>query len=228
MKTKFGSIIVAGSGKIGGHVASKNRGGAYLRTKVTPINPRSTFQANVRNRFIGLSQAWRGLTQDQRDAWNAATADYARTDIFGDLRNPSGINLYQRLNNVLENIGESAINLPPAPSAVQALTAVSLSGTIAVPTLSLIINEIMDADTALIISATPPLSAGKTSVKAAFRQIDVAFGAVSEVLDIMDAYVAKFGSLGEVGQKIFVRVQPASLLTGQVGGQTIVFVVPGA
>ena len=37
MKTKFGAIIVAGSGKINGFVASKNRAGAYLRTKVTPV-----------------------------------------------------------------------------------------------------------------------------------------------------------------------------------------------
>ena len=39
MKIKFGSEVVDGRGKIGGHVYSKNKGGAYKRTKVTPSNP---------------------------------------------------------------------------------------------------------------------------------------------------------------------------------------------
>jgi len=47
MKMKFGAIVVDGRGKIGGHVASKNRGGAYLRTKVTPSNPQTGYQAAV-------------------------------------------------------------------------------------------------------------------------------------------------------------------------------------
>jgi hypothetical protein len=99
MKTKFGAIIVDGRNKIGGHVASKNRAGSYLRTKVTPTNPGTTYQVNVRNRLAGISTAWRALTEAQRKAWNVAVSNYARTDIFGDLKNPSGFNLHQQLNN---------------------------------------------------------------------------------------------------------------------------------
>jgi len=58
MKIKFGAIVVAGSGKIGGHVASKNRGGAYLRTKVTPTNPNSPAQAGARALLASLSTGW--------------------------------------------------------------------------------------------------------------------------------------------------------------------------
>jgi len=36
MKTLFGAIVVDGRGKLGGHVASKNRHGSYFRTKVSP------------------------------------------------------------------------------------------------------------------------------------------------------------------------------------------------
>ena len=85
MKAKFGSIVVAGSGKIGGHVASRNRGGAYFRTKVTPVNPNTPAQAAVKSRLTTQAQAWRSLTAAQRAQWNAAVADFARTDIFGDL-----------------------------------------------------------------------------------------------------------------------------------------------
>jgi hypothetical protein len=47
MKMKFGAIVTEGRGKIGGHVASKNKSGAYLRTKVTPVNRQSVAQSNV-------------------------------------------------------------------------------------------------------------------------------------------------------------------------------------
>ena len=62
MKIKWGAMVVDGSGKLGGHVASKNRGGSYFRTKVTPTNPNSTSQAAVRSRLTALSQAFRALT----------------------------------------------------------------------------------------------------------------------------------------------------------------------
>ena len=99
MKIKFGAIVVDGRGKIGGHVASKNRGGAYLRTKVTPTNPQTTFQSAVRNRLTAFSQGWRGLTQAQRDAWNAAVSNFSKTDVFGDIKQPTGLNLYVKLNS---------------------------------------------------------------------------------------------------------------------------------
>ena len=98
MKVKFGAIVVDGRGKIGGHVASKNRGGAYFRTKVTPTNPNSTAQAGVRNRMTSLAQGWRGLSASARLSWNNAVGDFAKTDIFGDIKQPSGINLFPTLN----------------------------------------------------------------------------------------------------------------------------------
>jgi len=59
MKTLFGAIVVDGRGKLGGHVASKNRHGSYFRTKVSPSQPASQYSANVRARFTTISQAWR-------------------------------------------------------------------------------------------------------------------------------------------------------------------------
>ena len=49
MKIKWGALVVDGRGKLGGHVAAQNRGGSYLRTKVTPSNPQTTFQTGVRS-----------------------------------------------------------------------------------------------------------------------------------------------------------------------------------
>jgi len=217
MKMKFGAIVVDGRGKIGGHVASKNRGGAYLRTKVTPVNAQTGYQNAIRNRFTTLSQGWRGLTPTERDAWNAAVADYARTNIFGDLHQPTGFNLYQRLNNNLVTIGEAAITTPPLPSAVGEVTAVSLAIAAGAGTMSLVMGAVVPAGTNVKVFATAPVSAGKSFVKSEYRLIDILAPAAATPVNLKAAYEAKFGSVGVAGQKVFVKLTAVNAATGQEG-----------
>lgn len=220
MKAKWGAIVVDGRGKIGGHVASKNRAGSYFRTKVTPVNPQTTAQITVRNRFAGLSQGWRGLTQAQRDAWNAAVGDYQRTDIFGDLKSPTGLNLYQRLNNNLLLIGESAITTPPIPSAVQSIVVSALAIGVVADTVIVTYAPAIDAFTKVKVFATAPMSAGKNFVKSEFRLIDVIVTADASPFDITTEYKAKYGGIGAEGQKMFVQLIPVDLASGQVATAT--------
>jgi hypothetical protein len=221
MKTKFGSIIVAGSGKIGGHVASKNRGGSYLRTKVTPANARTTFQSGVRALFTLLSQAWRGLLDAQRIAWNAATPDYAKTDIFGDLRNPSGLNLFQKLNNNLQSIGVAILDDPPAPASVDACVITSIGNSLTVPSFQLIFAPAISENIKVKVFATAPMSAGKSFVKSEYRLIEVLDDTNVSPYSLIAAYEAKFGNRGEAGQKIFVKLLPINVVTGQAGASSV-------
>lgn len=217
MKLKFGALVVDGRGKVGGHVASKNRSGAYLRTKVTPVNPNTTYQQTVRNRLSGLSSGWRGLTQAQRDAWNNAVSDFAKTDIFGDLKNPSGFNLYQRLNNNLLNCSESALSTPPAVEAVDAFTSFSAAVANGAGTVTLTYAGAIAADHKVLVRATPALSAGVNFVKSEFRQIDVIATADASPFSIETEYVAKFGAIGAAGQKVFFEMVQVNTNTGQAG-----------
>jgi hypothetical protein len=219
MKMKFGALVVAGSGKIGGHVAARNRSGAYLRTKVTPVNPQTASQAGARNRLSGLSSGWRALTAAQRAAWNGAVQDFSKTDVFGDLRNPSGFNLYQRLNNNLINVGEAALTLPPQAVQVDAFTSVSLTAadnTVA-EAMSLTYAPAIEADHQVKVFATAPLSAGVSFVKSEYRQIDVIATADASPLNLLAAYQAKFGSTGAAGGKIFVKLVQVNTTSGQEG-----------
>jgi hypothetical protein len=225
MKMKFGAIVVDGRGKIGGHVASKNRTSAYLRTKVTPVNAQTSFQLGVRNVFTGFAQAWRGLSQAERDAWNAAVADYARTNVFGDSVQPTGFNLFQRLNNNLSIAGQSQIDTPPLPAAVGVVVADSLTAAVAVPAMSLVLDAAVPAATAVKVFATAPMSAGKSFVKNLYRLITVLAPAATTPVDLLAAYTAKFGSTGSIGQKIFVKVEAINTVTGQVGQPSEVSVI---
>jgi hypothetical protein len=217
MKMKFGAIVVDGRGKIGGHVASKNRAGSYLRTKVSPVNPQTSSQSGVRNRLAGLSQGWRGLTANQRASWNNAVSDYAKTDIFGDLRNPSGFTLYQKLNNNLLNIGVVAITTPPVPQAVDAFTSFTLAAAAGANTITATFAPAIAADMVVKVFATPPQSAGKSFVKSEYRQIGTIDNGDVSPFALTTLYNAKYGSVGTAGQKIFVKMVQVNNVTGQEG-----------
>jgi hypothetical protein len=217
MKTKFGAIIVAGSGKIGGHVASRNRGGAYLRTKVSPINPSTSFQAAIRNRLSTISSAWRGLTQAQRDAWNAAVSSYSKTDVFGDLKTPSGFNLYQLLNNNLQRIGEAAITLPPLPVSLPVIQTGVLASVHAGAMTITFTDDPVVTNSVVEVSATAAQSAGKAFVKSEFRILGNMPAIVAHVATITTIYNAKFGAPSNAGEKVFVRLRQISNVSGQAG-----------
>ncbi len=214
MKLKFGAIIVDGSGKIGGQVVSSNRGGKYLRTKVTPSNPSTVAQQASRALLSSLSTLWAGLTEAQRLSWNAAVSDFAKTDIFGDIKNPSGFNLFVKLNANLGNVGETAILSAPAKIAVPfspiASAIFDISSTTGVVTFG---NSDYDGEL-VFVSATPSVSAGKSNVKSEFRGIGF-FTVALGVIDVYDAYVAKFGAPA-VGANITLQLAP-TVATGQKG-----------
>lgn len=214
MKAKFGAIIVAGSGKIGGHVASRNRAGAYLRTKVTPVNPSTSFQNAVRSRLTNFSQAWRALTADQIAAWNAAVQSFAKTDVFGDLKNPTGFNLYQRLNNNLSTVGAATIDDVPLPGEVSTVNFTALAAAAGAGTVSLTLSGAVPAGTYMKIFATAPQSPGVNFVKSEYRLIKSAAPAAATPVAIGTEYVARFGAM-TAGQKIFVKVVFVNGTTGQ-------------
>lgn len=220
MKIKWGMMMTDGRGKLGGQVASKNRSGAYVRTKVTPVNPQSTAQSGVRASFSAVSALWRGLTDENRASWNEAVNNWQRTDIFGDLKTPSGFNLFMRLCTPLQNaFGDVIIGLyAPTPVEMPALSDVTATYLTDTNEFSLVTNVANDLDLdqyVYNVYATAPQSAGKSYVKNAFRQIGwVEADAPSR--DILGLYEAKFGTL-PADSNVQIRVQALSRATGQLG-----------
>jgi hypothetical protein len=198
-------MMTDASGKLGGQVFSKNRGGAYVRTKVTPLNPQSTSQMTVRGIFASISSAWSGLLEGQRASFNNFVSDYGRTDIFGDLRNPSGKNLFQRLNQNLEISGQAQLTSCVAPIEVPFANLTEVSGDVS-GTEILVSTAGNTTGSKVVVWATPQLSQGTSFVKNKLRQIAVADGDDALEVDVWAEYVAKFGAPAP-GANIFVGVR---------------------
>ena len=221
MKIKWSGIgIVDGRGKINGSVASRNRGGAYLRTKVTPINRRTNAQQNVRSKFGFIAQLWRNLTEVQRKAWGAAVENYKHTDIFGDLKSPSGFNLFSKLNIPMINTTGGWNDIPPTPVEVPNVELGTFLVNIETGKFSIAIepDSLNTGGGIIVVDATPSLSPGINFVKSQYRRIhhDVVVDAsLGQTLNLYDDYVAVFGTPTE-GLKVFVRVHYIAP-TGQQG-----------
>lgn len=210
MKIKFGAIVTDGRKKLGGHVFSKNRYGNYVRTNGIPTNPQTVYQQEQRARLAIFSEGWSGLSEAQRRSWDNAVDNFKRTDVFGDLKKPTGKNLYTRLNMELSLTRQAAIDEAPEQVDVGGISkingAFSLAGTFDL--FGSVFGGALSGAYQLVIVATPPVTAGTRYVKNKFRVIssnDFTADELPAAIDVKQAYDQRFG-LPVVGQKIFAGV----------------------
>lgn len=112
---KFTSpVYSAASGSVAGVTYSRNKGGMYTRSRAIPSNPNSASQLTVRDNLTVSSQAWSGLTQAQRDEWNALAPTVAWTNTLGQSIQLSGINLFNQVNSLRLLAGMAVLEAAPA------------------------------------------------------------------------------------------------------------------
>jgi hypothetical protein len=108
--------ITALSGASDGSVFSHNRGGKYVRNWAKPTNPQTSAQTLMRSIFGSVSQAWGQLTDDEVKAWQAAAANFTKTNAIGDDHAMTGFTYFQQVNfnNIHSGLAVDSLTLPPA------------------------------------------------------------------------------------------------------------------
>jgi len=114
-------------GSIGDNTFSHNRGGDYVRRRVSPTNPNSTRQQTMRT-FLGtLAALWSStLTPVEREQWNTWASLQAKTGPLGNSINWTGINAFVALNAHLLDAGDARIDAPPIVVAPTGLLTLSV------------------------------------------------------------------------------------------------------
>lgn len=98
-RISFSALVEELVGKLAGSVFQDSYFGMQVRTRVSPRNPRSTYQQLRRGEFGFLSASWRNLTTTQRQTFiDAATTP------------PQALNLFLQSNINLTLINESIID----------------------------------------------------------------------------------------------------------------------
>ena len=227
MLVKWGSIIVKGSGKLGGHVFSSGPSGASVHTLAKARNPQTRDQMAIRSRFTQLTQNWSDLTETQRESWYDAESTFSRVNRFGDVISLSGKNLYESINAQRLLISLPIIDLAPLPAEIPFNFL-----RVAVINLSLVDLRVFgtfEIGKSYVIVATQGLSQGTRYVSGRLRIIRVIESATSaDQLGFApfnyDSYVDKFGvpiagtkivvgtySINESGQKSIISSRIATI-----------------
>lgn len=215
MQIKFGSIIVDGQGKIGGHVVQHSRYGHILRTKTSPRNPKSFDQVAIRNMFTSQVQRWNSLTNLQRQSWQYFVRPFGIPGNFGDVKTPSAISIFVKINVNLLLIGQSVLSSAPGLSQADDPGIYSGDANVMAQTFILSYSEAPDfTNCNLLVFATKSLSPGRSSIQNEFRLIGYYDSLVAGDIDLTSDYLAKFKSIGPVDYNIFTYTKMVHKLTG--------------
>lgn len=210
---KWGMMVVDGRGKLGGHVLTKSRNGATARTKVTPANPQTSYQQANRALFGQLSSNWAELTESQRKAWNGAVGAWQKTNIFGDLKSPSGRDLYISLNRNILQVGGTAIDVPSLKEGILPNAIASVDFDAVGQEIVVSMTNTATGNENIAVSLTAPMSAGRYNFSGAYRFLT--HGQGDKVTIPFADYEARFGSLID-GQAMGIQVVIHNQATGEV------------
>jgi hypothetical protein len=210
MKVIFGNAVQDARGKLNGNVYSKNRFGAYVRTKVTPVNRNTSYQTAVRAALSSNSTNWgQLLTAGERAEWNAFAFSHPFTNIFGESKKLTGHQMYTGIQSRLSNIAGTPTTTPPADITTGTIGGLTLVATVAAGgTLTIATNEAnVPVGAVIAVYATPVMPNGRNFVKTELRYIGN-FASGASPYNIKADWIAKYGTFPSVATgKIFVMVQ---------------------
>jgi len=212
-KIKFGQIISEARGKIAGMVFSKNKSCAYIRTKATPIQPRTSFTQAVRANLTAAAKAWKGFSDTVRAEFTAHADELNIRNSLGDAVRISGFNFYISLCRSANQIGQGLFTTYPGRIEPGAVTSFSVACTYLPDKITLTYSPVIPASDYWILLATRPMSIGRQPKKGDFRQIDFIAAADVSPLDITTAYTDKFGQIPQAGQQGWLKVVPINSAT---------------
>lgn len=216
---KFNSLVYSEiRGSVNGLTYSRNGNSAYVRSKATPVNPRTAGQTAARDSLNYVSSAWRSLTQGQREAWNGLAKTIPYTNSIGNVSYYSGFQLFMKNNLTLLGAGGSLIaNAVAAPSfpslELSAFTMDASAGSASV-------NAAYSGGSAtgfnVVLEGTAPYSAGKSFVAKNQYGFLLGQGDPSDGSIVFGStYVAKYGAITtKDGMAVSVRARLIDFVSG--------------
>lgn len=228
-KVKYGPVVADARNSIDGVVYSRNQYGAYTRIKVSPTQPRTPYQLELRGNLSEISKAWSyTLTDEQRAAWETWAQNNPVTDIFGNSQVLSGIAAFNRVNGVLLAIGESLITTPPATFQATPLLTCSISMSAATQAVTITFTPSpLEAEERLYMWGTGKMNMGRTYFKPFLRMFGTSAAAQVSPYNAGTKYTARFGSFAQ-GEKHAFLIAVVNEVTGAVSIGFPVVVISGA
>lgn len=191
MKVKPSIAFEDMRGSAGGVTASKNKSRLYVKNRISPRNPRTTKQMNVRGNLTSNAKDWAALTQAQREMWIEAAKNVYGKRQLGSAAKISGFNLFVRLNNNLALIGNNRVDEPRLGTQfpVFEVTGTTLNSNEdgVVTAAAINVTGLTDISAMnLIIRATPVFSVGRASYPSLLSIINTNGVVANNAINVVD------------------------------------------
>ena len=157
----YGPIVTDARNKQGNVVFTRCRAGAMTRALITPPNPRSIYQVNVRDIYGTLINNWGTLlTEAQRAAWTQRAQATRWQSKMGNWFVPSPMQLFVKRNALAIQAGGAQILTPPADVNPVSPGRITLTAVAASPAVTLTPTNSLPAGYGALTRCTRPLSPG--------------------------------------------------------------------
>lgn len=205
-----GPMVAAVSGSQGGTVFSRNRYGAYTRFRAVPITSTTDAAVAAKAALAAASQAWQGLTADQKQAWAAWARSNPITDKLGQAQTLTGHAAYSGNHARALSLAVTPITDPPIIAAPAPISTITQSCDIGAGTFDLTFTPTpTGAAEKLWLRVAIVDSAGITYVQNLLKFVGVSGAAQASPFDHQTLVEARFGTL-IVGQSVHTEVRVVS------------------
>jgi len=214
-KILFGAGVGDARGSVGAVTFTKGRNGAVLRSKVSPVQPRSSAVLAIRAFFQTLSKNWANtLTDAERAGWNALAAITSFNNAFGNAYHPTGLQIYQLCNRNLQLIDQAVISAAPANLDVDTPLTLTAVADVSEAKITVAFTPTpVPAGHHLACDMGPQYNFGRAFVGNNYKFIFYAAAAAAGPFSIESAYFNKYGAL-KLGCKLPVRIWFIKTTTG--------------
>ena len=221
-----GPAVALASGKAGGVVFSRGRGGPYIRNYAIPITVTSARALAVKSAFSLASQAWNSLAANSRTAWDQYALENPIINRIGQQRTMKGQHFYVGLSTRMRLVGDTPAGLPPVvpapiPGGVTAVD-VDVNGSVADITLTASTD---DANIRAVVYACRAVSPTKLYVENLYTHIHTSAAAPGAGdIDVSAGLIAALGAIQE-GVTYHFRVEFQDTRNGLVSSAQFISTV---
>lgn len=224
IKPGFG--ISALSGKLGGTIYSRNRGGMYAKAWASPVQPDSSDQTDKWAIWQEAADAYNSLSSENLDRWHTYAQQVTGSNRLGEPIRLTGQQVFWECFTNASLNGFTPLTVPNASTNRPAISSVFglIVGSDGSDLNIFFVNHTegiapSGESTRMLISAAPCQRATVRNVNNQFRLITTAPG-TGGLRNILTPYIDKFGSTAEIGWNAHVKIRVVD--TGSwLGGNTI-------
>lgn len=216
-KVKLGALAQDVRGTIAGQTFSRNKGGSYVRQKVSPTQPETARQTAQRGILSQVAQLWAATVTATRSLWYTYAENNPVTDVFGDSLKLNGAAAFQKLNATLLTCNVAAITTPPTEEPIPHVTLQSIAAVTTTGITATFNDNLTDDRQIMVFGWVTPPNQGAFP-KSKLRLLATAPGEASPTVTIAPGDIINPLVTLVAGQRLHVRIAVVEIASGRVTG----------